>query len=49
VDKQCFLGFNALMLLKKDIQHLIAADQAKIYWDADQTFLNDPYHDAGFF
>ena len=31
------------------IQHLIASDQAKIYWDVDQTFLNDPYHDAGFF
>jgi hypothetical protein len=22
---------------------------SKIYWDADQTFLNDPYHDAGLF
>jgi hypothetical protein len=26
---------------EKIIQHLIAADQAKIYWDSDQTFLND--------
>jgi hypothetical protein len=26
---------------EKIIQHLMA-DQAKIYWDADQTFLNDP-------
>jgi hypothetical protein len=34
---------------KKIIQHLIVTDQAKIYWDADQTFLNDPYHDAGLF
>jgi hypothetical protein len=34
---------------EKIIQHLIAADQAKIYWDSDQTFLNDPYHDAGLF
>jgi hypothetical protein len=32
---------------EKIIQHLIAADQAKIYWDSDQTFLND--HDAGLF
>ncbi|WP_281227544.1 PD-(D/E)XK nuclease family protein [Flavobacterium aquiphilum] len=45
-----FAGFNALNASEeKIIQHLIASDQAKIYWDADQTFLNDPYHDAGLF
>ena len=45
-----FAGFNALNAAEeKIIQHLIAADQAKIYWDVDQTFLNDPYHDAGLF
>ncbi|TDE06567.1 PD-(D/E)XK nuclease family protein [Flavobacterium hiemivividum] len=45
-----FAGFNALNASEeKIIQHLIAADKAKIYWDADQTFLNDPYHDAGLF
>jgi hypothetical protein len=45
-----FAGFNALNASEeKIIQHLIAADQAKIYWDVDQTFLNDPYHDAGLF
>jgi len=45
-----FAGFNALNASEeKIIQHLIANDQAKIYWDADQTFLNDPYHDAGLF
>lgn len=51
VEKQyLFAGFNALNASEeKIIQHLIAADQAKIYWDADQTFLNDPYHDAGLF
>ncbi|UQD55406.1 PD-(D/E)XK nuclease family protein [Flavobacterium sp. K5-23] len=50
-DKQyVFAGFNALNASEeKIIQHLIASDQAKIYWDADQTFLNDPYHDAGLF
>jgi hypothetical protein len=48
--KYLFAGFNALNASEeKIIQHLIAADQAKIYWDADQTFLNDPYHDAGLF
>ena len=45
-----FAGFNALNAAEERIvQHLLALDQAKIYWDADQTFLNDPYHDAGFF
>ncbi|RVT78296.1 PD-(D/E)XK nuclease family protein [Flavobacterium sufflavum] len=50
-DKQfVFAGFNALNASEeKIIQHLISNDQAKIYWDADQTFLNDPYHDAGLF
>lgn len=45
-----FAGFNALNAAEeKIIQHLIASDCAKIYWDVDQTFLNDPYHDAGLF
>ncbi|HWS59715.1 MAG TPA: PD-(D/E)XK nuclease family protein [Flavobacterium sp.] len=45
-----FAGFNALNTAEeKIIQHLIASDQAAIYWDVDQTFLNDPYHDAGLF
>jgi hypothetical protein len=45
-----FAGFNALNAAEeKIIQHLIAADQATIYWDVDQAFLNDPYHDAGLF
>jgi len=45
-----FAGFNALNAAEeKIIQHLIASNQAKIYWDVDQTFLNDPYHDAGLF
>ncbi|PWA04267.1 PD-(D/E)XK nuclease family protein [Flavobacterium psychrotolerans] len=45
-----FAGFNALNAAEeKIIQYLIASDQAKIYWDADQTFLNDTYHDAGLF
>ncbi|REG99156.1 PD-(D/E)XK nuclease superfamily protein [Flavobacterium aquicola] len=48
--KFVFAGFNALNASEeKIIQHLINLDLAKIYWDADQTFLNDPYHDAGLF
>jgi hypothetical protein len=45
-----FAGFNALNAAEeKIIQHLIASDRAKIYWDVDQAFLNDPFHDAGLF
>lgn len=45
-----FAGFNALNASEeKIVQHLIANDLAKIYWDADKTFLNDPFHDAALF
>ena len=45
-----FTGFNALNASEeKIIQQLIASAQAKIFWDADQSFLNDPYHDSGLF
>jgi hypothetical protein len=45
-----FAGFNALNAAEeKIVQHLMALGQAKIFWDADQTLLNDPYHDAGLF
>ena len=43
-------GFNALNAAEeKIVQSLLATNQAKIYWDIDQAFLNDPYHDAGLF
>lgn len=49
-SKFLFAGFNALNAAEeKIIQNLLAVDRAEIYWDADQTFLNDPYHDAGLF
>ncbi len=45
-----FAGFNALNTAEeKIVQHLIGSDQARIYWDIDQAFLNDPFHDAGLF
>lgn len=45
-----FAGFNALnQAEEKIIQHLLALDQAKIYWDIDETLLTDPFHDAGLF
>jgi PD-(D/E)XK nuclease superfamily len=48
--KFVFAGFNALnQSEEKIIQFLISKDLAEIFWDADQTFLNDPFHDAGLF
>lgn len=45
-----FAGFNALnQAEEKIIQHLLALDTAKIYWDIDETLLNDAFHDAGLF
>ncbi|CAM3943483.1 PD-(D/E)XK nuclease family protein [Flavobacterium branchiophilum] len=49
---QCFVfaGFNALNAAEeKIIQYLLQEQKATILWDADQSFLNDPYHDAGLF
>jgi len=45
-----FAGFNALNASEeKIVQHLLATEKARIFWDADETFLNDPFHDAGLF
>ena len=45
-----FAGFNALNAAEEQIiQHLMASGQAGIYWDADMTFLNNSFHDAGLF
>ena len=48
--KLIFAGFNALNAAEeKIIRHLLSAGQGEIYWDIDEVFLNDPYHDAGLF
>ncbi|WP_313806664.1 PD-(D/E)XK nuclease family protein [Flavobacterium sp.] len=48
--KLIFAGFNALNRAEeKIIQHLMVEGQAKIYWDIDQVFLQDTFHDAGLF
>jgi len=45
-----FGGFNALnQAEEKIVQHLLSINVAKIYWDIDEVFLNDPQHDAGLF
>ena len=51
IDKNyIFAGFNALnQAEEKIVQHLLALDKAKIYWDIDEVFLRDKYHDTGLF
>lgn len=45
-----FAGFNALNQAEERIlKHLAYENKAKIYWDIDEVFLNDLYHDAGLF
>jgi hypothetical protein len=45
-----FAGFNALnQAEEKIVKHLANENKAKIYWDIDEVFLNDAYHDAGLF
>ncbi|UGS23805.1 PD-(D/E)XK nuclease family protein [Flavobacterium channae] len=45
-----FAGFNALNQAEERIfKHLATENKAKIYWDIDEVFLNDAYHDAGLF
>lgn len=49
-EQLIFAGFNALNAAEeKLIQYLMLQGQAKVYWDIDEVFLNDPYHDAGMF
>jgi ATP-dependent helicase/nuclease subunit B len=45
-----FLGFNALNQSEsRIIQELLQNDMALIYWDIDETFIDDTIHDAGLF
>lgn len=45
-----FAGFNALNQAEEIIiQTLLKNGLAKVFWDADQTFLNDSFHEAGYF
>lgn len=49
-EKIIFLGFNALNTAEETIiQELLQNDLAKIYWDIDDVFINNPKHDAGLF
>jgi hypothetical protein len=45
-----FLGFNALNTAEETIiQTLLKKNKAKIYWDIDRHFINNPKHDAALF
>lgn len=45
-----FLGFNALNTSEETIiQILLQNNLAKVYWDIDDVFLNNPKHDAALF
>jgi len=51
LDKKfVFVGFNALNKAEEIIiQELLQQDMALMYWDVDETFINNPIHDAGWF
>lgn len=45
-----FAGFNALNAAEElIIQHILLEGRGRVFWDIDEIFLNDPYHDAGLF
>ncbi|WP_353777214.1 PD-(D/E)XK nuclease family protein [Winogradskyella sp. 3972H.M.0a.05] len=45
-----FIGFNALNKAEETIfETLLNENIASVYWDIDETFLNNPLHDAGLF
>lgn len=45
-----FAGFNALNHAEEIIfQELLKKGKAFVYWDIDEVFISDPYHDAGLF
>jgi len=49
-NSMLFAGFNALNAAEETLfQHLLVTGKARVVWDADKTFLDDPLHDAGLF
>src|SRR5690554_712307 len=45
-----FAGFNALNAAEEHMmQHLLKNAMAQVFWDTDETFFNDSFHDAGYF
>lgn len=49
-NRYIFIGFNALNTAESTIiQCILKTKNADIYWDADEYYLDDPIHDAGYF
>ncbi|MGZ2368546.1 PD-(D/E)XK nuclease family protein [Ancylomarina sp. YFZ004] len=49
-EKVIFAGFNALNRCEKDIfSCLKEREQAEFYWDYDESYVKNPYHEAGLF
>ena len=49
-NRYIFIGFNALNTAESNIiQRILQTKNAEIYWDADEYYLDDPIHDAGYF
>lgn len=45
-----FIGFNALNNAEQKIfQEMLEANQAEVFWDVDEYFLNDTQHDVSLF
>ncbi|WP_452227273.1 PD-(D/E)XK nuclease family protein [Lacinutrix cladophorae] len=49
-NQHVFLGFNALNKAEENIiQELLENEMGEIFWDIDQKFFDNKYHDAGLF
>lgn len=45
-----FMGFNALNAAESQIiREMLSAGRARIFWDADTHYVDNPIHDAGLF
>lgn len=48
--RHIFIGFNALNSAEQEIfQQMLTAGLAEVFWDVDQTFLEDKQHDVSHF
>ncbi|MFC2151476.1 PD-(D/E)XK nuclease family protein, partial [Bacteroidota bacterium] len=49
-SKYVFIGFNALNNCEKKLFNYLQNNKlADFYWDYDVSYINNPYHEAGFF
>ena len=49
-SQHIFIGFNALNNAEQEIfQRMLEAEQAEVFWDADESFFKDEQHDVSLF